>query len=112
VLHLHPLTFIYPLLPQDALKLPACHFVALDFGTPMALQLAISHPNRVLSLFMLSQTCLEEPPNVVDAWKELYIEWGDSFLGPNEVDAERMHDSGYGFADYMFSNHLTNLGQA
>lgn len=45
---------------QDALRLPPCHFVAMDYGSPVALQIAISYPDRVLSLFFISQTCLEE----------------------------------------------------
>jgi pimeloyl-ACP methyl ester carboxylesterase len=45
---------------QDALSLPSCHFVAMDYGSPIALQIAIAHPGRVLSLFLISQTCLEE----------------------------------------------------
>lgn len=32
----------------------------MDLGSPVALQIAISHPDRVLSFFLMSQTCLDE----------------------------------------------------
>lgn len=45
---------------QNVINLPPCHFVAMDLGSPVALQIAISHPDRVLSFFLMSQTCLDE----------------------------------------------------
>ncbi|GAW08649.1 alpha beta hydrolase fold protein [Lentinula edodes] len=45
------------------LRLPPCHFVALDLGTMIALQIAVILPHQVLSLFIMSHVCLEELMN-------------------------------------------------
>jgi pimeloyl-ACP methyl ester carboxylesterase len=45
----NPLTF-----GQDVLRLPPCHIVGLSLGSCTALQMAVSHPNKVLSVFMIS----------------------------------------------------------
>ncbi|KAF5389672.1 hypothetical protein D9757_004129 [Collybiopsis confluens] len=97
---------------MDALRLPPCHIAAMDYGTPIALQLAISQPDRVLSLFLMSQTCLEEPPDVREGHQQVYDCWSASFPGPGVYDQEHMMEGGYGFAQFMFSNNLTNLAQA
>ncbi|KIK68547.1 hypothetical protein GYMLUDRAFT_68402 [Collybiopsis luxurians FD-317 M1] len=97
---------------MDALRLPPCHFVAMDYGSPIALQIAISHPDRVLSLFLMSQTCLEEPPDVREGHQQVYDCWSASFPGPDLFDNEHMMEGGYGFAQFMFSNNMTNLAQA
>jgi pimeloyl-ACP methyl ester carboxylesterase len=39
---------------QDALNLPACHFVGVSMGSSAAFELAIAHPTKVLSLFLVS----------------------------------------------------------
>ncbi|KAJ4476577.1 Alpha/Beta hydrolase protein [Lentinula aciculospora] len=97
---------------MDALSLPACHFVAMDFGSPIALEVAVSHPDRVRSLFIISQTCLEEPADVREGHQQLFESWTASYPGPNEIDHDRMVESAYGYAQFMFNNNLTNLGQA
>jgi len=45
---------------QKALRLPPCHLFGLSLGACVALQTAISHPDKVLSLFMLSPLPLIE----------------------------------------------------
>ncbi|KAE9407559.1 alpha/beta-hydrolase [Gymnopus androsaceus JB14] len=97
---------------MDTLQVPPCHFVAMDFGSPIALQIAVSHPHRVLSFFIMSQTCLEEPPAVREGHQQVYDSWSASFPGPDEVDKERMLETSYGFAQFMFSNNMTSLAQA
>ncbi|KIK71516.1 hypothetical protein GYMLUDRAFT_33702 [Collybiopsis luxurians FD-317 M1] len=97
---------------MDSLKLPPSHFVAMDYGSPIALNIAISHPNRVQSLFIMSHTCLEEPSDVREGYQQLYDSWCSSVLGPTEFDLERMMETGYGFAQFMFSNKVSALGQA
>ncbi|KAJ4490196.1 Alpha/Beta hydrolase protein [Lentinula aciculospora] len=97
---------------MDALRLPPCHFVAMDYGSPIALQIAISHPDRVLSLFFMSQTCLEEPPEVREGHQQVYDCWTAAFPGPDEFDNERMMEGGYGFAQFMFSNNMTKIADA
>lgn len=45
---------------QEALRLPPCHLVGLSLGACVALQTAITYPNKVLSLFMISPLPLIE----------------------------------------------------
>ncbi|KAJ4495809.1 Alpha/Beta hydrolase protein [Lentinula edodes] len=97
---------------MDALRLPPCHFVAMDYGSPVALQIAISYPDRVLSLFFISQTCLEEPPEVREGHQQVYDCWIAAFPGPDKFDNERMMEGGYGFAQFMFSNNMTKIADA
>ncbi|KIK69231.1 hypothetical protein GYMLUDRAFT_35301 [Collybiopsis luxurians FD-317 M1] len=97
---------------MDALRLPACHFVAMDYGSPIALQIAISHPERVLSFFVLSHTCLTEPADVCEGHQQVYDSWCSSFPAPDKFDTERMMETGYGFSQFMFTNNMTNLAQA
>ncbi|KAF5343679.1 hypothetical protein D9757_014529 [Collybiopsis confluens] len=97
---------------MDTLNLPPSHFVAMDYGSPIALNIAITDPDRVQSLFIISHTCEEEPPDAREGYQELYESWCSSILGPTEVDFERMKETGYGFAQFMFSNKVSKLGQA
>ncbi|KAF5380250.1 hypothetical protein D9757_008199 [Collybiopsis confluens] len=97
---------------MDALRLPPCHFVAMDYGSPIALQIAIDHPERVLSFFILSHTCLTEPPDVCEGHQQVYDAWVSSFPAPGKFDTERMMESVYGFSQFMFSNNMSNLAQS
>lgn len=45
---------------KNALQLPPCHVVGVSIGSCVALEMAISHPNQVLSLFMISPLSLTE----------------------------------------------------
>ncbi|KAF9072816.1 Alpha/Beta hydrolase protein [Rhodocollybia butyracea] len=45
---------------EDALQLPPCHFVSIDIGSMVALQIAVTKPEYVRSLFIMSHICLEE----------------------------------------------------
>ncbi|KAF9078781.1 Alpha/Beta hydrolase protein [Rhodocollybia butyracea] len=97
---------------MDALNLPPCHFVAMDYGSPIALQIAVAHPARVLSLFFISQTCLKEPPEVREGHQQVYDCWVSAFPHPDKFDNEHMVEGAYGFAQFMFSNNLSNLATA
>ncbi|KAF9528440.1 Alpha/Beta hydrolase protein [Crepidotus variabilis] len=72
---------------MKALKLPPCHLVGLSLGACVALQTAVSHPDKVLSLFMLSPLPLIEPENVAAGRQEIFDCWADSFQGPEHQDA-------------------------
>ncbi|KAF5379606.1 hypothetical protein D9757_009198 [Collybiopsis confluens] len=96
---------------MDAIDLPPCHFVAMDYGSPVALEIAMSQPGRVLSLCIMSQACLEEPLNAREGHQELYDAWDASFPGPKQVDVERSMEVGFGFGQLMFSNKMTTLAQ-
>ncbi|KAJ3766902.1 Alpha/Beta hydrolase protein [Lentinula raphanica] len=89
----------------DTLQLPACHFVALDMGSTIALQVAVQKPEQVLSLFIISHTCLEELPDIVEGRVELLQAWTS---GLPEAQAE----AGLAFTQYAFSNDMSPLAQA
>ncbi|ESK89664.1 alpha beta hydrolase fold protein [Moniliophthora roreri MCA 2997] len=60
---------------MDTLKLPPCHICALSLGTIVALQIAVTYPDKVLSLFLVSHLGLEEPENVVHGRREIHDAW-------------------------------------
>ncbi|KAF9058557.1 alpha/beta-hydrolase [Rhodocollybia butyracea] len=57
------------------MKLPPCHIFALSFGTIVALQLAVSHPEKVLSLFLVSPLGLEEPQVAAEGRQAIHDAW-------------------------------------
>lgn len=84
---------------QDALSLPRCHFVAMDLGSIVALQITVTRPNSVLSLLIMSHTCLEE----VCSFSFIIIKiltWMvfDSFLMLSKVEQSSMS---YGLQDFQ-----------
>ncbi|EEB95393.1 hypothetical protein MPER_05644, partial [Moniliophthora perniciosa FA553] len=54
---------------MDALKIPPCHICGMSLGTIVALQIAVTYPDRVLSLFLMSHLGLEE------GRQEIYESW-------------------------------------
>ncbi|KIK58917.1 hypothetical protein GYMLUDRAFT_128653, partial [Collybiopsis luxurians FD-317 M1] len=90
---------------MDALQLPPCHFVAMDMGSLIAVQIAITKPEKALSLFIMSHLCLEELPEVHQARSELYDLWFSDL-----PDAHM--DVAVGFTQYAFSSRLSNFAQA
>ncbi|KAJ3770645.1 Alpha/Beta hydrolase protein [Lentinula raphanica] len=97
---------------MNAIRLPPCHFFAIDYGSPVALQIAVAHPERCLSMFIISQTCLIEPPDVCEGHRQVYDYWTSAFPTPDTMDMELAMEGGYGFSQFMFSNKMTNLAQA
>ncbi|KAJ4465979.1 alpha/beta-hydrolase [Lentinula edodes] len=85
-----------------ALQLPPCHFVALDMGSTIALQIAVMLPEQVLSLFIMSHICLEEIPEVQEGRTELY----DLYITGAYLDVA------LGYSQYTFSNKTSNIVQA
>lgn len=45
---------------QETLKLPQCHIVGISMGACVALEMAVSHPEQILSVFMVSPLPLVE----------------------------------------------------
>ncbi|KAJ3992945.1 Alpha/Beta hydrolase protein [Lentinula boryana] len=88
-----------------ALQLPPCHFVALDLGSIIALQTAVMLPDQVLSLFIMSHTCLEELPDVQQGRAELYELYISGLPGA-------FVDVATGYSQYAFSEIMKNLSQA
>ncbi|ESK90020.1 alpha beta hydrolase [Moniliophthora roreri MCA 2997] len=90
---------------MDAISLPPCHVCGLSSGTTIALQLALSHPKRVLSLTLLSQLCLEEPPEVSEVLDEIYELWKSAFADAETADEEILQEALLGVTQYAYTDH-------
>ncbi|KAF9064737.1 Alpha/Beta hydrolase protein [Rhodocollybia butyracea] len=90
---------------MDALELPACHLVGMSTGTIIATQLAVTYPDRVLSLFLVSHLCLEIPPEVADGHLEICELWTSAFPDASTVLEDVVYEAGFGNSQYMFSTH-------
>eukprot|EP00914_Ancora_sagittata_P013104 GHVO01025532.1.p1 GENE.GHVO01025532.1~~GHVO01025532.1.p1 ORF type:complete len:339 (+),score=41.52 GHVO01025532.1:79-1095(+) len=63
------------------MNLPPCHIFALSLGTTIALQLAVSYPDKVLSLFLISPLGLEEPHDAAEGRQAIHDAWVDGWRG-------------------------------
>ncbi|KAF5365553.1 hypothetical protein D9757_010902 [Collybiopsis confluens] len=70
------------------LNLPPCHIFALSLGTIIALQLTVSHPEKVLSLFLISPLGLEEPMDAAEGRQAIHDAWVEGWRGgsPNQEE--------------------------
>ncbi|THV05379.1 alpha/beta-hydrolase [Dendrothele bispora CBS 962.96] len=93
---------------MEALKLPPCHIVGLSLGTIIGLQLAVSYPEKVQSLFLMSPLGLEEPEDIADGRQEIYEVWCEGFNGSTPDEAVLL-DAAYGAVQLAFSNRSTTL---
>lgn len=89
---------------MKSLDLPPCHIVGLSMGACIGLSLAINHPDRVLSVTMLSPLPLEEPQDVAEGRQEIYDCWAEGFHDPDSVDEYAITDSVYGSLQLGFNN--------
>ncbi|KAF9264028.1 alpha/beta-hydrolase, partial [Marasmius fiardii PR-910] len=99
---------------MEALNLPASHIVGMSLGSIIALQMAISYPEKVASLFLVSPLGLEEPDDVTAARIEIYNYWTEGFLCQTgaHTDDNALHDSLYGALQFAFSNKQNSLTSA
>ncbi|KAL0066714.1 hypothetical protein AAF712_006319 [Marasmius tenuissimus] len=99
---------------MEALKLPACHIVGMSLGSIIALQMAITYPEKVASLFLISPLGLEEPEDVTTARVEIYNFWTEGFLCQTGIktDDSALQDALYGAMQFAFSNKSTSLTAA
>ncbi|KAK7030964.1 hypothetical protein VNI00_013912 [Paramarasmius palmivorus] len=97
---------------MNAISLPPCHICALGSGTTMALELAIRYPERVLTLTLLSQLCLEAPPDVSEGFKEVFLRWMSAHPNAETVNEEFLEEAELGLAQYAFTDltHVSKLG--
>ncbi|KAL0565126.1 hypothetical protein V5O48_016904 [Marasmius crinis-equi] len=99
---------------MEALNLPACHIVGMSLGSIIATQMAISYPEKVASLFLISPLTLEEPDYVTAARVEIYNFWTEGFLCQtgSKTDDSALLDALYGAMQFAFSNKTTSLTTA
>ncbi|KAF9486262.1 alpha/beta-hydrolase [Pholiota conissans] len=60
---------------MEKLNLPPCHIFGLSNGCTVALNLAVSYPNRVLSLTLCSPVPPQEPEEIVTGLLEVFQYW-------------------------------------
>ncbi|KAF4618668.1 hypothetical protein D9613_010124 [Agrocybe pediades] len=94
---------------MEALRLPPCHLVGMSLGACVALQTAISYPEKVLSLFMLSPLPLIEPEIVAEGRQEIYDCWVE---GRKESNKEALLDAVFGALQLGFNGHQDPLVNA
>ncbi|KAE9392387.1 alpha/beta-hydrolase [Gymnopus androsaceus JB14] len=71
------------------MKLPPCHIFALSLGTIIALQMALSHPELIASLFLVSPLGLEEPAEAAEGRQAIYDAWAEGWR-TNTPDQEEL----------------------
>ncbi|KIY47876.1 alpha/beta-hydrolase [Fistulina hepatica ATCC 64428] len=94
---------------MEVLKLPPCHLVGLSMGACVALSTAIQHPQKVLSVTMISPLPLEEPADVIQGRQEIYDCWAEGFRDLGELDHEAMKDAIYGSCQLGFNSTDSSL---
>ncbi|KIK54231.1 hypothetical protein GYMLUDRAFT_100149 [Collybiopsis luxurians FD-317 M1] len=90
----------------DALQLPPCHFIAMDIGSMIAMQIAVTKPEKALSILLMSHLCLEELPEVLQVRTELNNLWC-SYHPDAQIEVALP-----GYSQFTFGSELSNLAQA
>ncbi|TEB29980.1 alpha/beta-hydrolase [Coprinellus micaceus] len=74
----------------DALNMPPLHIMGLSIGGTIALNLASTHPQRVLSLTICSPLTPTEPEEVVAGREQVFGRWAEVFSEDEAADEEEM----------------------
>ncbi|KAJ3984126.1 alpha/beta-hydrolase [Lentinula detonsa] len=93
------------------LKLPPCHIFALSLGTIVALQLAVSRPDQVLSLFLVSPLGLEEPQEAAEGRQAIHDAWVDGWRDGTPDEEELAYAVG-GALELAFVDSSNSIVQA
>ncbi|KAJ6571003.1 Alpha/Beta hydrolase protein [Mycena vulgaris] len=93
---------------MEALHLPACHFVGVSMGSCISLQIAISYPQKALSITMVSPLPLTEPPDIAEGREEIHDCWVEAFKS-STVDESALLDAVCGALQLGFSGQQTSL---
>ncbi|KAF8155558.1 Alpha/Beta hydrolase protein [Crassisporium funariophilum] len=97
---------------MEALRLPPCHFFGLSLGACIALQIAISYPEKVLSIFMLSPLPQEEPEEVACGRQEIYDCWVEGCKDPAHIDQDALLDAVFGALQLAFNGQQSPFTKA
>jgi len=93
------------------MRLPPCHIFAVSLGTLIALQLTVSHPEQVLSLFLISPLGLEEPQDAADGRQAIHDAWVDGWRG-EKPDHEELAYSLRGALELAFYDRTLSINKA
>ncbi|KZV91495.1 alpha/beta-hydrolase [Exidia glandulosa HHB12029] len=96
---------------MDANKLPPCIIFGLSMGTIIGIQLALSYPEKVKGLFLVSPLGSEEPEDVAEGRRQIHDTWCEAFKGKN-VDQEAISDSVFGALQLGFNSKPSSLVNA
>ncbi|TFK38041.1 Alpha/Beta hydrolase protein [Crucibulum laeve] len=94
---------------MEALRLPPCHLFGMSMGACIALQAAVSHPQRILSCCMVSPLPLVEPVDVAEGRQEIYDCYVAAFKDPEALDEVAILDSVCGAVQLGFSGQDSKL---
>ncbi|THV07041.1 alpha/beta-hydrolase [Dendrothele bispora CBS 962.96] len=85
---------------MDTLSLPSCHIMAVSLGTVIALEIAITHPERCLSLLLISPLGLEEAEElkvqhakIHEYWRSGYPDHASAYANRNRNKLNGHHSS-------------------
>ncbi|KAL0577499.1 hypothetical protein V5O48_004485 [Marasmius crinis-equi] len=70
---------------MDAARIPPSHVVALSMGTMIAFELAISFPERCLSIFQLSPLGLPETEAFREGFDQIHDLWKEGMLNRDDL---------------------------
>ncbi|KAH8824344.1 Alpha/Beta hydrolase protein [Flagelloscypha sp. PMI_526] len=86
---------------MDALNLPPTHIVGNSLGADIALQLAITHPEKCASTTLISPIPDQEPEDTIAGRKEILDLWLESY---DTTNASAMSDAGWGCLQLLYNN--------
>ncbi|KAF9058558.1 alpha/beta-hydrolase [Rhodocollybia butyracea] len=93
------------------MKLPPCHIFALSLGTVIALQLAVSYPEKVLSLFLFSPLGLEEPQVAAEGRQAIHDAWINGWRD-GKPHYEELSYAVQGTLELLFYDRTLSISQA
>ncbi|KAF8182006.1 Alpha/Beta hydrolase protein [Pholiota molesta] len=94
---------------MDALGLPACHFFGVSLGSVIALELGISHPEKVLSLFLMSLIPWIEPELVAAGRQEIYECWVEAHKDSHNPNDSAMLDAVFGAVELGYNRTSSSI---
>ncbi|KAL1749978.1 Alpha/Beta hydrolase protein [Schizophyllum commune] len=92
----------------DALSIPSCHVVGLAVGANVAMELAVLHPDKDISLTLCSPLASKESEGNVEARQEIMHYWFDAFKDA-VPDMSLINDALYGSEQMTFSNRYSDV---
>ncbi|KAH8824340.1 Alpha/Beta hydrolase protein [Flagelloscypha sp. PMI_526] len=91
---------------MDALNLPPVHIIGNSVGADIALQLAITHPEKCASTTLISPIPDHEPEGTTAGRKQVLDLWLESY---ETDDEETLGDAGWGLLQLLYNNVDTPL---
>ncbi|KAF5379049.1 hypothetical protein D9615_005993 [Tricholomella constricta] len=97
---------------EDAADDLAALMARMSMGACITLQTAVSYPEKVLSLFLISPLPLQEPTEVKEGRQEIYDYWVQGWQNDPHLDETALLDAVIGGLQLGFNNTNTTIGKA